>query len=85
MTNGIGKNGFGSFNDDSDDPGSPLDALMSKSKKRRIPVAAAQAPTLKVQTAGLSLMQTVQGCDEGMSPLMERFTAKKAAKGALKR
>ncbi len=32
---------------------------------------------LKINTIGLSLMTNVQTCDEGMSPLMLRFQAKK--------
>ena len=29
----------------------------------------------KINTMGLSLMTNVQTCDDGMSPLMQRFTA----------
>lgn len=35
---------------------------------------------LKVNTAGLSLMSNVKACNEGMSPLMERFTMNKLRK-----
>ncbi len=54
---------------------SPLDAGMRK-KKIMKKVTADRNP-LKIQTDGLSLTNKVQNCDDGMSPLMERFQAKR--------
>lgn len=56
---------------------SPLDSQMNLSKKRMAARAQKKAETasgLRVSTQGLNLMSQVVTCDEGMSPLMERFT-----------
>ena len=73
-----------------DEVSSPLDSNMLLKKKNKglhkINAPSTDAPgfssrmpglALKVNTEGLSLMSNVKACNEGMSPLMERFAMNK--------